>query len=235
MKTPEYGVYLYNIKHLTTMKFAKILILLIISLSSPTGNIDGIDVSHHQGEINWSDVKKYLKADAFVYIKCTEGATLVDKKCKIYARNAKEQGILIGGYHYFRMTSTPEDQFKNFKKALDEIGPDLIPMVDVETSDKKPTKELQRALQKFLNMLEKEYGKKPMIYGTARSYNSYCATKFDEYPAYIGRYGVKRPVLNGKTRYLIWQYSEAGAISGIEKKVDLCRFRPGASIEDIKL
>ena len=35
--------------------------------------------------------------------------------------------------------------------------------------------------------------------------------------------------------YTIWQYSEHGKVNGIPKAVDLCRFRKGYGVKDIKL
>lgn len=193
----------------------------------------GIDVSRHQGTIDWSAVKKSLPDLAFVYVKCTEGATHVDPMFSTNAAGAHGQGFNVGAYHYFRMTSSAHDQFRNFKGQMEKNVLDLIPMVDVETNDGKQRHELQDSLQVFLDLLEKEYGKKPMLYGTNRSYNEFCAPEFNGYPMYIGRYGNDAPVVKGPSHYTIWQYSEEGSISGIQKPVDLCRFHPDCSIEDI--
>lgn len=201
-------------------------------------DIDGIDVSRHQcknGKIDWVKVSKALPKDAFVYVKCTEGSTYRDPKYKENANGAKKQGLSVGGYHYFRMTSGAHEQFRNFKKALDMIDADLIPMVDVETNDGRPVKQLQDSLQVFLNLLEKEYGKKPMIYGTNRSYNTYCAPKFNGYHLYLGRYGSQPPVIKGKGHYSIWQYSDKAKINGIRTAVDVCRFHPEFNIGEIRL
>ena len=215
------------------MRLSKL--LLSQSKKGQSSEIAGIDVSHHQGNIDWKKVKEALPEDAFVYIKCTEGATYTDKTYKRNASEAKKQGFKVGGYHYFRMTSTPKDQFKNFKKALDNIGPDLIPIVDVENGGGKSKAEIQKNLKVFLNLLEKEYGVKPMIYGTQRPYNTYCAPEFNTYPLYIGRYGPDVPVVIGPSHYTIWQYTDKGSLPGIPKEVDLCRFHPEKSIEDILL
>ncbi len=195
----------------------------------------GIDVSHHQGKINWKKVKQSRTDLAFVYVKATEGKTYIDPRFTANARGAVAQGFKLGAYHYFRMTSSAHDQFRNFKKQLDRVHMDLIPMVDVETDDKRPRKEVQDSLRVFLNLLEKEYGKKPMIYGTTRSYNLYCAPQFNNYPLYIGRYGIIKPIIIGSSHYVIWQYSESGHIEGIPNAVDLCRFHPRNGIEDIVL
>lgn len=51
----------------------------------------GIDVSNHQGDIDWSLVCKDRNIQ-FVYIKATEGATHIDKNI---ARILKEQKIMV--------------------------------------------------------------------------------------------------------------------------------------------
>ena len=196
-------------------------------------DVNGIDVSHHQGNIDWKKVKKAAPDLDFVYVKCTEGETHVDSKFIKNVTGSSAQGYKVGAYHYFRMTSSAHEQFRNFKAQMDKVHLDLIPMVDVETNDKKPRKELQDSLQVLLNMLEKAYGKKPMIYGTQRSYNSYCAPEFNDYPLYIGKYSYSPPVVIGPSHYTIWQYSETGSIDGFAGGVDLCRFHPDCSLEDI--
>ena len=48
----------------------------ISALTATSGKIFGIDVSHHQGNINWNKVKKWEdNSIQFAYIKATEGAT----------------------------------------------------------------------------------------------------------------------------------------------------------------
>ena len=127
------------------------------------------------------------------------------------------------------------EQYQNFKKQMDRVHLDLIPMVDIERDDDKPHKELQDSLRVLLNLLEKAYGKKPMIYGTQRSYNTYCAPEFNDYPLYIGKYSYSKPVVIGPSHYTIWQFSETGTINGFAGGVDLCRFHPNKSVNDITL
>ena len=200
-----------------------------------TNPVNGIDVSHHQGDIDWGEVKKHNPDLEFVYVKSTEGTTLVDPTFVANAKGAAAQGFKVGAFHYFRMTSSPRNQFQSFKKQMDKVKLDLIPMVDVETSDGKSREEVQKNLRILLNLLEKEYGKKPMLYGTNRSYNELCAPEFNDYPMYIGRYGKNRPVVTGPSHYTIWQYTDKGSLPGISKPVDLCRFHEDCSIKDISL
>lgn len=196
---------------------------------------DGIDVSHHNGKIDWEKVKSECPDLKFVYIKCTEGATYVDPEFKVNAKAARVQGFNVGAYHYFRMTSSAHDQFDNFKKHLDKVDFNLIPMVDIETNDGKNRRELQDSLRVLINLLEKEYGVKPMLYGTNFSYYKYCAPEFNEYPKYIGRYADRAPSIEYSGNYTVWQYSESGNINGIPKPVDLCRFQIGCLVDSLML
>lgn len=196
---------------------------------------NGIDVSHHQGTIDWGKIKSDHPELAFVYVKCSEGRDYVDPKFKFNATRASALGFRVGAYHYFRMTSGAQEQFHHFKKQMDAVQIDLIPMVDVETSDGKSRENVQDSLRVLLTLLEKEYGRKPMIYGTNRSYNELCAPEFNGYPLYIARYGKNKPIVKGPSHYSIWQYTDKGVITGIPKKVDLCRFHKDCSIRDIQL
>ena len=47
---------------------------------------DGIDVSHHQGTIDWKKVKQAQPELEFVYVKCSEGKTYVDPQFIVNAR-----------------------------------------------------------------------------------------------------------------------------------------------------
>ena len=59
----------------------------------------GIDVSSHQGKINWKEV--YSSKINFAFIKATEGETFVDKRFKYNFSNAKKNNIIVGAYHFF--------------------------------------------------------------------------------------------------------------------------------------
>ena len=191
----------------------------------------GIDISHHNGKIDWEKVSSTPLL--FVYIKATEGATHVDKRYLENFEGAKEAGYKVGSYHFFRMTSSAHEQFTNFKKIVDRDKQDLIPMVDIETSDKHSAKELRDSLNVFIGLVRDYYGVRPMIYATNQSYNELCGGLYPSYHLYIGRYGNNAPRLKGKGVYTIWQYTETARIDGIPKPVDKARFNPRNSISDI--
>lgn len=198
----------------------------------------GIDISHHQGDIVWKKVPSDLQ---FVYIKATEGASLRDEKYREYVKGAHSRKLKVGAYHFFRMTSSAHAQFDNFKLVAKKGDMDLIPMVDVETTDGRPNKALRDSLNVFIKLVRNHYGKAPMIYCPMKMYNDHLGESFNRYHLYIGRYGpngtagTEPPVIHGKGTYTIWQYSEKGTVAGIPQKVDLAKFNPKHNIYSISL
>lgn len=193
----------------------------------------GIDVSRYQKNIDWRKVKQ--NNISFVYIKATEGATHKDDHFEKNFAGAKEAGIAVGVYHFFRMTSSPQKQFDNFKQVVGSRRMDLIPMIDIETKDGHSKSQLQRNLDTFISLIKQHYGVLPMIYSSQVFYNRYLAPKYNRYHLYLGRYNKLPPTIDGKGTYSIWQYTEHGKIDGISTAVDISRFHPKYNINAIKL
>jgi lysozyme len=213
------------------------LFLVVSTLLAPFGgqNEDqesfGIDVSHHNGKINWEQVPEV----DFVYIKATEGATYVDPMYQQNINGARARKFRVGAYHYFRTTSSVQKQFENYKKHVMKSDIDLIPMVDVEECKKWSATQFQDSLMRFIQLVKSHYGKAPMIYSVNTFYNKYCAPRFNNYHLIIGRYGNEKPFIKGKGTYTIWQKSQTGKLSGIPKEVDIDVFRKEVLIANILL
>jgi lysozyme len=191
----------------------------------------GIDVSHHNGKINWGQVPDV----EFVYVKATEGATYVDPMYQQNIKGARAKELRVGAYHYFRTTSSVQKQFENYKEHVKKRDIDLIPMVDVEECKKWSTVQFQDSLMRFIQLIKAHYGKAPMIYSVNTFYNRYCAPRFNKYHLMIGRYGSDEPFIKGRGTYTIWQKSQTGKLSGISKNVDIDFFRKNVSVNDILL
>ena len=195
---------------------------------------DGIDISSHQGFIDWAKVSSD-KNISFVYIKATEGATY---RSPHYAHNitqARRHGLLVGSYHYLSSSSTIDEQFKNFSKFALKSVQDLIPMLDVEVRGDWSRSQLIDSVDRFCQLVELHYGVQPMIYSTMGFYNKNLAPHFNKHHLYIGRYSNEKPEINWEGEYTIWQYSETGIIPGIDAYVDLCRYRDDAWIDELLL
>lgn len=213
---------------------AIILSLLAIQTMSYSQRFDGIDISRHQGKIEWEEVAKNRDI-RFVYIKASEGSTYTDPNFKENISGAKKAGLKVGAYHYMSMSSSSKSQFDHFRRLYPKKTAELIPMIDVEKCGKSTRKQVQKRLSELMSLMKSYYGKYPMIYSVNGTYNRYLAPEFNTYVLYIGRYGKNPPIIRGKGHYDIWQYSEKGSVKGIIKDVDLCKFHKSSDIKDLLL
>ncbi|SFJ54297.1 lysozyme [Thermoflavimicrobium dichotomicum] len=183
--------------------------------------VKGLDVSHHQGEINWKKVQE--KNDfQFVFIKATEGHDLADKKFRYNWQEAQKHGFLTGAYHFFSMRSSGRDQAQNFINTVPKQPNSLPPVIDVEIHLQHDKNKVRQELQNLATILEHHYGKKPILYVTYDTYNQYVKGHFNNYHIWI-RDIVKFPILNDQ-KWLIWQYNNRGRVSGIPTYVDINAF-----------
>ena len=195
---------------------------------------DGIDISSHQGHIDWEKVSSD-KDIHFVYIKATEGSTYRSPHYPHNITHARRSGLLVGSYHYLTTTSSVDEQFENFSTFALRSIQDLVPMLDIEVRGNWSRSQLIDSVDKFCQLVELHYGVKPMIYSTMGFYNKNLSPHFNKHLLYIGRYSNTEPEIHWEGEYTIWQYSETGIIPGIDAYVDLCRFNKDNWLEDILL
>ncbi len=197
------------------------------------GKTRGIDVSHYQGNINWHTVAGDRNVN-YVYIKATEGMNLVDKMYYHNLRAAHAAGIPVGTYHFFSPTASVTTQINNLISAMPNLREqDLVPMIDVETIGKTSAANFRSRLRQFLASVEQKYGVKPIIYTGTNFYNKYLCGYFDDYMFMIAKYSEGFPELHGNPRFVIWQYSSTGHVSGIRGYVDQSVFIDDYDLKDI--
>ena len=93
--------------------------------SSEEFPVRGIDISHHQGEIRWDELKK--EAIEFVFIKATEGGDFTDPKFADNWRNAQKNNYHVGAYHFYRICKNGKEQAENFIRIVPKT-PDNLPL-----------------------------------------------------------------------------------------------------------
>ena len=195
---------------------------------------DGIDVSKHQGDINWEELKKNPKVK-YVYIKATEGSDYIDPRYKQNIREARRAGFKVGSYHFLTNRSSAKSQFINFAKTANRDEQDIIPIIDVEVCKQWTSQQLRDSLKVFADLLEDYYGCKPMIYTSEKFFTKHLGRAFAEYPLFIAKYNTVQP--NVGYKWILWQFSDCGlfrkAVKGNAGEVDLSRFNKGCGINDI--
>ncbi len=195
---------------------------------------DGIDVSKHNGVIHWNQVAAN-KRTKFVYIKATEGKSLVDRRYKKNLRGAKKVGLPVGSYHFLTSRSPIRAQFENFKRHAVKEEQDLIPVLDVEEDGIKgkwTARQLQDSVALFASLVEQHYGQPPIIYSGEHFYNRHLSPRFDKHLLFIANYR-RRPLL--RTRHHLWQFSQRGHVKGIGEYVDLIKLENGTAVEQLRL
>lgn len=211
----------------------KVLILFFMALpllaGAQTTALMGIDVSKYQGTVDWPKVANDNRL-AFVYVKATEGATLTDERFATNVAEAQKAGLAVGCYHVYSRHTNAQGQFENFKATVKGCGMTLIPVVDIEP---EPGFDLNiKRVDMLLQLLEQEYGVKPMIYTTMEAYKKYFnLERYASYHLYIACYDLKFP----DTRYTLWQYTPKEKVAGIMGYVDGVKLHPTYTLEDIKL
>lgn len=184
-------------------------------------DVKGLDVSHHQGAIDWKEVAE-KNSFKFVFMKATEGHDFTDPRFATNWKETKEQGILRGAYHFFSMRSPGEEQAKHFIRIVPQEADSLPPVIDVEVHLKHDPQRVRRELHGLADALEGHYGKKPILYVTYDTYETYVEGDFEDFSIWI-RDIVKSPSLNRD--WLFWQYSNRGRVPGIDTYVDINVFR----------
>jgi lysozyme len=190
--------------------------------------IEGIDTSHWEGIINWTNV--WSKGYRFSYHKASEGIGYTDPDYKFDITSAKTNNFIVGSYHFFRCKDDTLKQAALFLKTIAGFPMDLPPVVDVEESTiGYGWKNYQTAIKLFLDTVEKSTGRKPMIY-TSKNFWSYTNNPSwaKDYPLWVAHYSaaITAPLLPvGWDKWTMWQYSEAGKdIVNPFDGVDLDRF-----------
>ena len=202
-------------------------------------SIIGVDISSYQANIDMNKLKE--QNIEFVYIKATEGSKTKDDKFDENWENAKNVKLLSGAYHFFSYDSEGRTQAENFINVLGkDIKGRLLPVVDVEYyGDKEQSppnkKDVVRELKVFLEIIEEEYGVKPLIYTRPEIYNKYLKGEFDQYKKWISSFYTPLS-WNYKDDWYIWQYLNRGELEGYaggEKYIDLNVLNKDKKLEDL--
>jgi GH25 family lysozyme M1 (1,4-beta-N-acetylmuramidase) len=197
-------------------------------------NTEGIDVSHWQGAINWSQV--YAAGKRFAFVKVTESTTFLDNKYATNHAAARAAGIVVGGYHYAQPSATPGDAVAEadwFVTNLALLPGDMRPALDLETRNGLDVPTMQQWVRDFLGEVYRLTGKHATIYVSRAfwrdSVGDIPEAALDGSALWLSKWNVTDPspyvpASNwGGNGWSFWQYSGTGTVRGISGNVDLDR------------
>lgn len=195
---------------------------------------EGIDVSHYQGKIDWTRVAR--EGDiAYAYVKATEGADLVDDRHALNIAGARQAGVKVGSYHFYRPKAGVEAQLRNFFSAVQKHEQDLVPIVDIEDDRGVSEEKFIADLTEFIQRVTQHFGKKPLLYTGQNFYNKHFQGLFKDYQWMIAKYQEEIPVLLDGRNYLMWQYTAKGRVPGINGNVDRSCISLGGSLKRVQM
>lgn len=190
---------------------------------SNTNYLFGIDISHHNGEINWDEVKNSKHPIKYAFIKATEGQKLIDKKFHYNWKKAKDNGFLVGAYHFYIPHVNSEIQFNHFSSTVKLEKGDLLPVLDIERESSLGRDNLIEGIRNWINLCEKKYGVKPIIYTGRKFYTKYLKDEFSDCPLWIASYSNENSI-NG-IEWDLHQFTEKVIVKGVPEKVDGNNFK----------
>ena len=188
--------------------------------------LKGIDISYHNGEIDFSKVKSQVD---FIIMRSGYGKKTTDSKevkFDIYYEEAKKNNIPIGTYWY-SYANTPEEALVEAQTFLNKVkGKKFEYPVFYDVEEKSILNQGKEIVSKIIKTFLEEVEKNGYLVGLYSS-ASYLENLVDDeikdkYIIWVAQWGknIDKPKYNGK--WDIWQYSSKGHIDGVQsQKVDL--------------
>ncbi|WP_372699818.1 cell wall-binding repeat-containing protein [Arthrobacter sp. JSM 101049] len=208
----------------------------------------GVDVSHHQGDVNWSYTRS--QGVRFAYMKATQSWPSGVYKDPRFSQNYSDsynRGMIRGAYHFAMPAhSSGATQAKEFMAnggGWSADGKTLPPLLDIEwnpySSSTYPAgkgddcygmtpRQMVSWIKDFGATIKASTGRLPMIY-TARAWWDECtgdSTAFKSWPLHVAMYPKSdvpenpRELPEGWTTFNMWQYTSNANLIGSGQNTD---------------
>lgn len=213
-------------------------------ITPDTGEALGIDVSHYQGEIDWSQVVeagyKYAFCKATQMGRYVGGSWQVDPTFQANYQGALDAGMHAGAYLFFMEEYPGEAQGSLFCDYIESTVGTLPVMmwIDVERSGGISNAIAQDRLQEcVMTIINRANGIRPGIYTSASRWQQlieiYSAEPAwaTQVPLWVAHYTARDyPYMpDGWLNWRFWQFTRQGQVPGINGAVDINRFNGNAA------
>lgn len=162
---------------------------------------------------------------SFIFIKSTEGASLMNPYYNADYAAARKRGYPVGTYHYFTPRTSGAQQAWYFLSHSHFKKGDLPPVLDLEPLPSQVKKmggavNMWKCVRNWLQIVEKKTGMRPILYVSQTFVNRWLDAAPDikrDYPVWIARYGDYKPDI----KLWIWQLAPDGKVRGIAGHTDI--------------
>lgn len=184
--------------------------------------VQGLDVSAHQGQIDWPQVAR--GPWSFVYVKATEGGDFKDPSFQANWQASSHSGLQHGAYHFFTFCRQAREQAANFIATVPRESDSLPAAIDLEfggNCKNKPSPEvILQEVGTMRQLLQQHYGKAPILYVTQSFAQAYFKQQaFGDAQLWV-RDILREPQSFVGREWLFWQFSNRGRVPGIKGFVD---------------
>ncbi len=206
--------------------------------------ISGIDVSHHNGDVDFGRVR-----DAgydFVFLKTTQDNDFIDPMFATNLARARAAGLATGGYHFFDYTLDGKVQADHFVDRLEATGgltDALPPVVDVECFSPIGLSIHAVSTARLRDLVERIYertGRVPIVYTSVFMWKEVVgnAEGFEGLPLWAACWDCETPpsIAPGWEDWTFWQTGidripgvgslDGNYFSGDPDDLDALRLRP---------
>ncbi len=205
------------------------------------GGIRGIDVSKHNGPINWTSVANDNVDFAFIRATCGVQNSSTGGKYQLnvdpyFEQNAKEahaSGLKVGAYHYawFIDRKVMKKEAELFLKELKKVKITYPVILDIEANPSRLSRAQLSALCKEFADIVKAQGYTVFIYSYNNFFKEYLDTsKLGNYKLWVANY-LETPK---ELPHAIWQHTASGKVSGISGNVDINIAYPNFEVKKFK-
>lgn len=180
----------------------------------------GIDVSEHQGIVDWDKVK--AAGIDFAILRCGYGSNYAHQEDKQWARNAAEcerLGIPYGVYlySYAKNTEMAKSEAEHALRLLK--GRSLSYPVYYDMEDKSTYGSDYTAMAKTFCTIIENAGYRAGVYANLDWWSNYLTDPvFENWDRWVAQYNV---TCDYKGPYTFWQYSSKGKVDGVKGDVDM--------------
>ena len=183
----------------------------------------GIDVSYHQGTINWSRVKPNID---FAILRCGYGDNITSQDDKQWQANVsacEQLGIPYGVYLYSYAVDTAgaRREAQHALRLLEGHRPTLPVFYDLEDtsiSNKCSNVQILEHAKIFCGALQNA-GYTPGVYANKYWWTTHLTSSvYNQWERWVAQYNTTC-TYSGSYNY--WQYTDAGSVPGISGNVDM--------------
>ena len=184
----------------------------------------GIDVSEHNGQIDWNKVKN---TDVnYAIIRCGYGMNQTNQDDRKWSYNVSEcerLGIPYGVYIYsyadsVQKAASEAEHVLRLIEGKKLTYPIYYDLEEIKVRNKVSAAEIAKIAETFCNKIEAA-GYTVGIYANTDWFTNYLTdATFNNYKKWVAQYNYKC-TYSGK--YLMWQCSDKGSVNGITTAVDL--------------